>query len=46
VSELRALRARLSGCAGRMAPTQVSIMAEVQRVEEVLVELRELAERL
>jgi len=46
VAELRALRARLSRCAGRMAPTQGSILSEVEAVEAVLVELRRLAERL
>ena len=46
VTELRALRARLSRCAGRMAPTQKSIMSEVAAVEAVLVELRRLADRI
>lgn len=46
LAELRALRAALSLCAGRMVPTSASIAREVGRIEQIVVELRELASRL
>lgn len=46
VWELRALRSKLSMCAGRLSPTRVSVEREAKRVEAVVVELRRLVERL
>lgn len=44
--ELLRLRAELSLCAGRMAPTRESMEREVERAERVLVEVRALAREL
>lgn len=46
VARLRALRAELSLCASRMAPTRESVEREVERAERVLGEVRALAATL